>query len=141
MTSWRRIWLPATLTVCGVLVLGGCATKKYVRGEVEASESRTSEGMGEMGDDLDRIESQVEETQSRLARQVANALHQRRREADVVLGGDKAPAVVVQSKLRVGVLRQQAAQHLAGLLPREPGFSVAERELRRHVVTLSTSCR
>ena len=54
-TIWR-----STAAAVACLALAGCATKKYVRTEVTASEERAAER-------AEAIESQLEETQSRIA--------------------------------------------------------------------------
>ena len=71
MRNRDRRWAWAVVAIVLVGTLSGCATRKYVRTEVEASDGRTSEGMNQIGGDIDQIESQVEANQSRLAQQGA----------------------------------------------------------------------
>lgn len=52
------LWLAAVVLSAGLLA-GGCATKKYVRTEVEGAEARVGEQVG-------GVETQVEEAQTRL---------------------------------------------------------------------------
>ena len=66
----------AILMTATALVAAGCASKGYVREEVEASEVRT-------GEQIDAVEGQVEANQTRLAEQQAqlDSLSQTSREA------------------------------------------------------------
>ncbi|MFQ5350430.1 MAG: OmpA family protein, partial [Thermoanaerobaculia bacterium] len=66
----------AILMAGTVLVAAGCASKGYVRGEVEASETRTAE-------QIEAVEGQVEANQTRLAEHRArlDSLSQTSREA------------------------------------------------------------
>ncbi len=52
------------LTLAATVVAAGCASKKYVRTEVGAAEQRT-------GEQIDAVETQVEENQTRIAEQQA----------------------------------------------------------------------
>ena len=53
----KRIVIGTGLLLIAALALAGCATKKYVRGEVGAAEGRTAE-------QIDEVATDVEETQT-----------------------------------------------------------------------------
>jgi len=76
MMSGTRGWAILAVAMAIVLTVTGCATKKYVRTEVEESEVRTDE-------QIDGVESQVEANQTRLDEQQAalDELSQTSREA------------------------------------------------------------
>ncbi|MDX1502188.1 MAG: OmpA family protein [Thermoanaerobaculia bacterium] len=64
MKRLRILWPAVVLTA--VLPLGGCATKKYVRGEVGASEGRTGEQIDEVASDVEQNQTRLDEQQAQI---------------------------------------------------------------------------